>query len=478
MYCVVTMEHLPIFIQTKGRPCLVIGGGPVAIRKIGSLSRAGARVTVVCPKPTGELRAMAADDRIILCERHYRPEDLDGVILVVAATDDKGVNRRISRHCRDRALPVNIVDDPALCSFIMPSIIDRSPVIVAISTGGSAPVLARLLRARLETLIPPAYGRLAELMANFRDRVKDKIPDIGLRRRFWEQIVQGPVAEQLFEGKMSRAIRTLEQAISSKEIDRHRGGEVYLVGCGPGSPDLLTFRALRLMQQADVVVYDRLVSPEIVDLCRKDAKRIYVGKARDCHALPQDEINTLLVEMASAGHRVIRLKGGDPFIFGRGGEEIETLAAQGIAFQIVPGITAATGCAAYAGIPLTHREFAQSCIFTTGHLSDGSVNLNWAALIQSQQTIAIYMGLHGLAKICAGFVEHGMSPAMPAALIQQGTTSEQKVLTATVADLPTIAEREAVRPPCMVIIGEVVRLRDKLAWFEGGLAVDAPSTDV
>jgi uroporphyrin-III C-methyltransferase/precorrin-2 dehydrogenase/sirohydrochlorin ferrochelatase len=349
----------------------------------------------------------------------------------------------------------------------MPSIIERAPVIVAVSSGGASPVLARLLRARLETLIPAGYGRLAALAAAFRDEVKSRFKPAE-RRRFWERALQGPIAELVFNGRDEEARKALQETLRDTRL-AFSGGEVSLIGAGPGDPDLLTFRALRLMQRADVVVYDRLVSRPILDLVRLDAERIYAGKERAKHTLPQEDINHLLARLAREGKRVVRLKGGDPFIFGRGGEEIATLAAEGIPFQVVPGITAAAGCSSYAGIPLTHRDHSQSVVFVTGHLQDGSMNLNWAALAQPRQTLVIYMGLVGIDVLCRELTAHGLPAATPAALIQQGTTPEQRVLAGTLATLPRIVHEGAAKPPTIIIIGEVVRLREQLKWFEPGV---------
>jgi uroporphyrin-III C-methyltransferase/precorrin-2 dehydrogenase/sirohydrochlorin ferrochelatase len=347
----------------------------------------------------------------------------------------------------------------------MPSIIDRSPVIAAVSTGGASPVLARLIRSRLESLIPAGYGRLAELAGKFRERVKDRFEDPADRRRFWDCILQGSVAERVFSGHMREAEVLMENELGRGTLQPGMG-EVYLVGGGPGDPDLLTFRALRLMQQADVVVYDRLVAKAVLEMTRSDAERIYVGKERDKHTMRQEEINQLLADLAKQGKRVIRLKGGDPFIFGRGGEEIDTLASQGVPFQVVPGITAASGCASYAGIPLTHRDYAQSVTFVTGHLKDNSMNLNWQQLAQPSQTVVFYMGLKGLPVISRELQAHGMPGDTPAALVQQGTTHQQRVFTGTVASLPQIVEREQPKPPTLIIVGDVVKLQEKLSWFD------------
>jgi uroporphyrin-III C-methyltransferase/precorrin-2 dehydrogenase/sirohydrochlorin ferrochelatase len=458
-----TLSFLPIFLDIRGEPCLVVGGGEVAARKSTMLLRAGARVTILAPE-LGEAFDSELAARIEHRAAHFSEEDVAGHAVVIAATDDNAVNRAVAAAARKRQIPVNVVDQPALCSFIMPSIIERTPIIVAVSSGGASPVLARLLRTRLESLIPAGYGRLAALAASFRDQVKARIAPAG-RRRFWERVLQGPIAELVFSGRDDEARAALQDTLDDKHLALS-GGEVALVGAGPGDPDLLTFRALRLMQRADVVVFDRLVSQPILDLVRLDAERIYAGKERAKHTLPQEDINHLLVRLAREGKRVVRLKGGDPFIFGRGGEEIDTLAAEGIPFQVVPGITAAAGCSSYAGIPLTHRDHAQAVVFVTGHLRDGSLDLNWAALAQPRQTIVFYMGLVGVDILCRELTAHGLPAATPAALIQQGTTPEQRVLTGSLATLPDIVRESGVKAPTLIIIGEVVRLRDRLKWFE------------
>ncbi len=458
------MDLLPIFMNIRGRRTLVVGGGEVAARKVGLLLEAGAAVTVVSPALGSTLQSQADSGAVTWRQAAFAPADLDGVTLVVAATDDEQVNRQVSELAQARNLPVNVVDNPELCSFLMPSIIDRSPVQIAVSTGGASPVLARLLRARLESAIPAAYGRLAQLVESFRDKVKARFKDTNARRNFWEQVLQGEIAEMVFAGKDEQARDALEAAVAAGKDEPV--GEVYLVGGGPGDPDLLTFRALRLMQQADVVVHDRLVSKQVLDLCRRDAERIYVGKERDNHALPQDEINMLLVKLAKQGKRVCRLKGGDPFVFGRGGEEIETLAAEGVTFQVVPGITAAIGMSSYAGIPLTHRDYSQSVTFVTGHLKDGSMNLNWSALAQPNQTVVFYMGLKGLSVICDNLIKHGRSPDTPMALVQQATTPRQKEFIGTLGTMTKVIAKEEIKPPTLIVVGEVVQLHKQFSWFE------------
>lgn len=459
------MDYLPLFHKLQGGRVLVVGGGEIALRKARLLADAGAALRVVAPDVDGQLAALAREGGGEVLVRGYQAADLVGCRLVIAATDDPGLNADVSADAQALSLPVNVVDAPALCTVIFPAIVDRSPLVVAVSSGGDAPVLARLIRAKLEAWIPSAYGELAGLAARFRDKVKALYPDVNQRRGFWETVFQGPIAERQLAGQGAEAERLLQAMVDGAPVQQ--GGEVYLVGAGPGDPDLLTFRALRLMQQADVVLYDRLVAPAIIEMCRRDAERIYVGKRRADHAVPQDQINRLLVDLARQGKRVLRLKGGDPFIFGRGGEEIEELAGQGIPFQVVPGITAASGCSAYGGIPLTHRDYAQSVRFVTGHLKDGTSNLPWHDLVAPAQTLVFYMGLVGLPTICAELIRHGRAASTPAALVQQGTTRNQRVFTGTLADLPELVAQHEVHAPTLVIVGEVVQLRDKLAWFEG-----------
>jgi uroporphyrin-III C-methyltransferase/precorrin-2 dehydrogenase/sirohydrochlorin ferrochelatase len=463
------MDYLPLFHKLQGGRVLVVGGGEIALRKARLLADAGAALRVVAPEVDGELAALAREGGGDVRVRGYQVADLDGCRLVIAATDDPALNAQVSAEAQARSLPVNVVDAPALCTVIFPAIVDRSPLVVAVSSGGDAPVLARLIRAKLEAWIPSAYGELAGLAARFRNKVKSLYPDVNQRRGFWETVFQGPIAERQLAGQGAEAERLLQAMVDGAPMQQ--GGEVYLVGAGPGDPDLLTFRALRLMQQADVVLYDRLVAPAIIEMCRRDAERIYVGKRRADHAVPQEKINQLLVDLAKQGKRVLRLKGGDPFIFGRGGEEIEELAEQGIPFQVVPGITAASGCSAYGGIPLTHRDYAQSVRFVTGHLKDGTSNLPWDDLVAPAQTLVFYMGLVGLPTICAELIRHGRAASTPAALIQQGTTRNQRVFTGTLADLPELVARHEVHAPTLVIVGEVVQLREKLAWFEGSQQV-------
>ncbi|WP_299727039.1 siroheme synthase CysG [uncultured Endozoicomonas sp.] len=458
------MDYLPLFLQIRDQRCLIVGGGDIALRKIRLLSDAGAMIRVVAPAICSDIRAFLSSDHHELLEKAFDEQDLDDVCLVIAATDCQQVNRQVAAAAGQRRLFVNVVDDADAGTAVMPAIVDRSPVVVAFSTGGKAPVLARLLRQKLETILPQGYGKLAALAGGFREQVKARFSHINDRRYFWEKVLAGPAAEKAMSGDLDGAQAIFEQTLLASEAQKV--GEVYLVGGGPGDPDLLTFKALRLMQQADVVLHDRLVSEEVLALCRRDADYIYVGKKRDRHTRPQEEINALLVELAKEGKRVLRLKGGDPFIFGRGGEEIETLADEGIPFQVVPGITAASGCASYSGIPLTHRDHAQSVRFITGHLKDGSYGLNWREMLDPGQTLVFYMGLLGLPRICQELVDHGRDINTPIALIQKGTTKNQKVFTGTLGTINEIIAEEKVRAPTLIIVGSVVTLHERLSWYK------------
>ena len=458
------MNYLPIFLNLTNKTCLVVGGSDIAVRKISLLLQAGANVRIVAPDLNPSFKLPSGSEYI---ESRFQPSHLDGMTLAIAATNDVAVNQQVSQEAKLRNIPVNVVDNPEFCTFIMPAILDRSPLMIAFSTGGASPVLARLLRGKLETLIPQAYGRLATFAERFRNAVKLRISTPSQRRIFWEDVLDGAVAEKVISGDEHAAETMLLGLLEHPETQQN--GEVYLVGAGPGDPDLLTFRALRLMQKADVVLYDNLVSKPVLEMTRRDAQRIFVGKERGNHTLPQEEINDLLVKLAKEGKRVLRLKGGDPFIFGRGGEEIEKLAENKISFQVVPGITAASGVSTYAGIPLTHRDHAQSCVFVTGHLKDGTMDLDWDLLARPKQTIVVYMGLHGLGILCAQLVAHGLSDATPVAIVQQGTTQNQRVVSGTLATLPHNPEVKQLHAPTLIIVGGVVSLREKLSWFKPGI---------
>lgn len=463
------MKFFPVFLDIRTTPCLVVGGGEVALRKVTSLLRSGAAVTVLAPELSPGLTALLATEPLTHIRKSLAEGDLAGFQLVISATNDAAVNRAVHAEAVARGIPVNVVDCPELCTFIFPAVVDRSPLLIAVSTGGASPVLARLVRSRLESWLPQAYGQLASLAERFRDTVKAAIAP-AKRRSFWEAVLQGPIAELVLAGRSEEAASHLERAIQAEASATRdeKTGFVCLVGAGPGDPDLLTLAAVRALQTADVVVYDRLVSPEIMNRVRNDAERIYVGKESGNHTLPQDEVNRLLIALAREGKRVVRLKGGDPFIFGRGGEEIETLAEEGIGFQVIPGVTAASGCAAYAGIPLTHRDLAQSVTFLTGHLKAGEPGPHdWAHLARPDHTLVIYMGLQSLSHICAALMGAGCPDNRPAALIEQGTTRTQRMVVGTLSDLPERATQSQIHSPALVIVGEVVTLNRKLGWFRG-----------
>ncbi|MDF1820908.1 MAG: siroheme synthase CysG [Alcanivoracaceae bacterium] len=462
------MEFLPVSWRLTDQPALVVGGGDIALRKASLLARAGARLRVVAPQVNAELQTLVADSGGECCCREYRSSDLDGVVLAIGATDDNATNEQLHHDAVSRQIPVNVVDNPPLCTFIFPAIVDRSPLLISISSGGASPVLARWVRSRIETLLPARLGEVAALMGRYRKQLAEKLPEFGARRTFWEGLLEGTFMERVLAGRGEQAEAQLADAVAQADRATLARGEVFLVGAGPGDADLMTFRGLRLLQKADVVLYDRLVSPGVLELARRDAEKVYVGKRRDKHTLPQDNINDLLVHYASQGLKVCRLKGGDPFIFGRGGEEIEKIAAAGIDFQVVPGITAASGCAAYAGIPLTHRDHAWSVRFVTGHRKADGDALSWADLVCPGETLVFYMGLVGLAEICAQLQAHGMRADMPAALVSRGTTAEQQVITGTVSTLADQVAEQHIHAPTLIIIGDVVTLHPRYRWFEGG----------
>ncbi len=449
------MDYYPLFLKIEDRTCVIVGGGETAARKAAMLRRARARVSIVAPALVDELARLADQGKIDHRARLFAPDQLDGAVLAIAATDDAALNAQVARHARLRGLPVNVVDDAELSSFVMPAVIDRSPVVVAVSTGGASPVLASWVRARIEAALPPALGRLARLLGRYRGAARRHIPDPRQRRRTWRRIVDGPVASlALCHRGQDAEARLLHELTSPGPAS----GEVHLVGAGPGDPELLTIKAHRLLQAADVVVHDRLVAPEIIDLARRDAMRIDVGKRAGDHAMRQDEINDLLIELARQGKNVVRLKGGDPFVFGRGGEEMAALAAARIPCFVVPGITAAMGCAASAGIPLTLRGVAKTCVFVTGHDSDGPADLDWDALARPGQTLAIYMGVAALAGIASSLVGHGLAPDTPVAVIENGTTADERIVRGVISDIAATAEAAEVRAPSLIVVGEVAAL--------------------
>ncbi|WP_324062676.1 siroheme synthase CysG [Aeromonas caviae] len=463
------MDYLPIFCRLDNKPVLLVGGGEVAERKARLLLDAGAHLTVVAPDLDPELAELAVNGSIEWLAGEFAPQQLTGKWLVVAATDRREVNALVYQSANQARIFANVVDDPKRSSFIMPSIIDRSPLMVAISSGGKAPVLARLLREKLEALLPQHLGAVATFAGSLRERVKARFATMGERRRFWERLLGADRLGQALAREDSASAHQLADSLFADESQS--AGEVVLVGAGPGDPGLLTLRALRQMQQADVVIYDRLVSDEVMALVRRDAKRIFVGKQAGNHCVPQEGINQLLLEEAKKGQRVVRLKGGDPFIFGRGGEELETLVGTGIGFQVVPGITAASGCAAYAGIPLTHRDHAQSVRFVTAHGKGGARDLDWPLLAKDKQTLVFYMGLSSCATIREQLLAHGKASNTPVALIERGTQPSQRVIRGTLDQLPELAL--GVESPALIMVGSVVTLADQLAWFGQGCATDA-----
>ena len=459
------MSYLPLFIETTGKKCLIVGGGKVASRKLIPILKAKMKVTLISPKVIEEIELnFQKNKNLKIIKRKFEPEDIEGQFLIIAATNEKTTNQRIAKLSKDNNILVNMAEDSLSGNTLIPSVVDRDPIKIAVSSGAASPILTRLVKTKLETVIPYSFSKLADIMMEYRDVVKKNFLKISDRRKFWEVFLDGPVSEMVLSGHIDKAKKALDESLKENKF-LEKTGEVYLVGAGPGDPELLSFKALRLMQKADIVIYDRLVSRPIMNLIRQDAEKIYVGKQRADHAMPQENINQLLARLALEGKKVLRLKGGDPFIFGRGGEEIESLIKDDIPFQIVPGITAASGCASYAGIPLTHRDYSQACIFVTGHLRDGTVNLNWEMLAHEKQTLIFYMGMHGSKIICEELIKHGLSNETPAALIVKGTTEDQEVIIGNLKNMPEIIMDRKIVPPTLLIIGDVVKLHNKLKWF-------------
>ena len=459
------MKYFPLLFQLKNQRCLIVGGGKVALRRFKALSSADAVIDVIAPEILPALAELGSklEGNIIRSEIDLETIDTD-YFCIVTATDNPQVNQKVTRFAKQHKIPVNCADDRNACDFIFPAVVDRDPITIAISNSGSSPVLSRILKRQLSQFLPSAYGELSNFVGKHRKLVSKEIPHEATRTDFWQHVLQGSIAEAIFSGNHDQAESLFRHALAEpKEFTRQ--GEVYLIGAGPGDPDLLTLRAFRLMQQSDVILYDRLVSEEIMALVPEKTEKIYVGKRRADHAVPQGDINQLLVDHASQGKRVARLKGGDPFIFGRGGEEIEKLVDANIPFQVVPGITAASGCSAYAGIPLTHRDYAQSVQFVTGQLKDGSIDLNWRELIAVDKTLVFYMGLNSLPKICQELINNGMPADMNVALVEKGTTREQRVLISDLTQLPERLKTLEVSSPSLFIVGRVVKLADKLQWY-------------
>ncbi|MFT5261022.1 MAG: uroporphyrin-III C-methyltransferase/precorrin-2 dehydrogenase/sirohydrochlorin ferrochelatase [Saprospiraceae bacterium] len=460
-----TTKLLPLSVNVKGKPCLMIGGGPVAFRRTKSLVNAGAKLEIISERVLPELEEFIRLHQIPCSLRSANLDDVEArFMIVVVATDNRALNSELTVLAKQYNSLVNVSDDAQACDIAFPSVLDRDPLQIAISSGSASPILSKMLMRRLRSVIPSGYGQLASLVGHYRKQVIQAFPDIEQRKAFWERALNGAVAESVFSGNSDKAESLLKSELQ-QPLEKKRG-EVYLIGAGPGDPDLLTVRAVRLLNQVEVIVYDRLVSPEILAMFGEDQEMVYVGKQRSNHSVPQNNINQILVDYAKQGKTVARLKGGDPFIFGRGGEEIETLAQQQIPFQVIPGITAAAGCASYSGIPLTHRDYAQSVRFITGQLKDGSVNLNWSELTDTDQTLVFYMGLNGFPIISKKLIEHGVAPTHPVALIEKGTTPQQKVHIASLGSITDYLKSHSVSSPSLFIVGEVVNLHSQLAWFE------------
>jgi uroporphyrin-III C-methyltransferase / precorrin-2 dehydrogenase / sirohydrochlorin ferrochelatase len=470
------LRYFPLFFNLERQKVLVVGGGAVALRKVQLLERAGAAIVLVAPQVEAEIERRAAAGQLVLARREFNPEDLEGARLVVAATSPRALNRWIASLCDKRGIPVNVVDDRAASRVIVPAIVDRDPVLIAVSSCGASPVLARRLRERLEALVGIRTGQLASWLAELRAAARRRLRSPAARRRYFERLVDGPAARRFIAGDESGARRLAQRLLAADAAALPAAGEVTLVGAGPGDPELLTLKALRALQDADVILHDRLVPPAILDFARRDAERISVGKAAGGAGTSQAEINELLIQHARRGRRVVRLKGGDPFIFGRGGEELEAIARAGIGFSVIPGISAANGCAAYAGIPLTHRDHAHGVSYVTGHAEEAGNEPDWRALAAARTTAVIYMGLARLASIASKLVEHGAPPQRPAAVVSRGTTPEQRVILAPLIEIAAAAKSASLDSPALLIVGEVAALHTTLGWFGSSPAVDVVET--
>ncbi|EWH10431.1 siroheme synthase [Catenovulum agarivorans DS-2] len=455
------MEQFPIFLNMANFPCAVVGGGEVAYRKISALLKAKAQICVISPEVNADINTLIETKQIDWQQQNWQADSITGKRLVVAATDNNQVNKQIFEYCEANNILVNTVDQPDLCRYTTPSIVDRSPIVIAISSAGMSPVLARRIRAMIETALPQSLSGIAQYAGSIRSKIKSKLPTIDLRRLFWEKFFSSSIMsrfEQMADSEKTSLVDNLIQ-------NTHEQGEVWLVGAGPGDPELITIKALQKLQLADVVVYDRLVSADIVNLARKDAEFICVGKQKSLHMKQQQEINQLLVDLAKQGKKVCRLKGGDPFIFGRGGEELETLVEQQIPFQVIPAVTAAAGCSSYAGIPLTHRDYARKVTFVTGQNSKAGDEPDWQSLIHPYHTLCIYMGLSKAQQVQENLIKHGMAADMPVAIVENGTTQHQRVVTGILSELGQLQQQHNIGSPALLIIGQVVKLHNSLDWF-------------
>ena len=453
------MDYFPAFLKLNDKDCLLVGGGNIALRKARLLLSAGARLTVVAPRVVPALdELLVGNGRARRIRRRFRDSDVANNWLVVSATGDSKVELAVAKAAEQHRVFCNAVDDQENCSYITPAIVDRSPILVAVSSGGSAPVLARKVRTQIEGMLPARLGALATLAGRWRARVASTLGDFRKRLRYWESLFDGIVASEAMSGRDGEADRLAGELLDNTAQSERFCGEAWLVGAGPGDPDLLTLRALQVLQSADVILHDRLVSDDILALARRDAKTISVGKTPGCKANSQEEINALLVQLVAEGNRVCRLKGGDPFIFGRGGEEAEALQNHGLRYHVVPGITSAAGCAAYAGIPLTHRDVAQSLVLLTAHGKDSVDNLDWRSLARERQTLAVYMGVSRFPELMRRLIRHGRAADTPIAIIERGTTPQQRVVRGTLGQLTLLAAAHRIQAPAILIIGEVAKL--------------------
>ncbi len=460
------MDYFPIFAKLRNRPCLVVGGGAVASRKVHQLLKSGARITVNSPILNDDLRRLASDGCIAIQSRSFDPLLIEQNLLIIAATSDPQINREVADTARRKNRLCNVVDDGEASGFIMPSVIDRSPIVVAVSSGGRSPALARIVRQQIDEWLPSRIGMLARWAGKWRDTVNRQIRTHDGRIRFWQRILDGRAAQRVLAGDITAADSNIVGELKQPD-NPSNSGEAWIVGAGPGDPDLITRRGLQLLQRADTVLHDRLIAPELLELARRDAEFICVGKQADGPSARQEDINQKLIELVQSGKRVCRLKGGDPFIFGRGGEEVSALAKAGLPFQVVPGISAANGCAAALGIPLTHRGLSSAVTLITGHRADQLLNAatdaEWSRLAASGHTLVFYMGFGNLERICRKLIGHGLAATTPAAVVQNGTTRHQRVAHGNLENL--VDKTMGMSSPAILIVGEVVSLADQLGWY-------------
>lgn len=452
------MRYYPIFMDLNDKNVVVIGSGEQAAQKIRLLLKTTAHIRLISKEPNEELQALIDAGSISWETDTFNDDHIKDCQLIYAASNPE-INERVVIRANDFGIPINVVDEPDLCTFITPAIVDRDPLIIAIGTEGAAPVLARQIKSKLEAELPTRLGDLATLAKTLRKRVSDKI-DPEKRRAFWENFFNGPLSGLFYKGEKKALKTEIDTLIEQMQADENHEelnpapklGHVSLVGAGPGPADLLTFRALQKLQKADVVVYDRLIDPSVMECCRRDAKRIYVGKAPQNHSVPQEQINEILLEEAKAGHQIVRLKSGDPLVFGRAGEEIDFLKQHDVTVDIVPGVTAATACAAECGDSLTYRDKIRAITFLTGHSLRGATPYDWGAVAQPGTVLALYMAVKMAPQIQANILATGASPDTKVRIVEKGCSADMRVINTTLANMSDDLTENKITNPAMIYV--------------------------